>query len=215
MQIRTDERTFLDDPLMDTDEERRQRFTVFRDGFRASERAKETSDILQATPELRELMVAIVPVQVTYDVFWLRYYFKESELLREEEKRRQLLRDATLATAQNEEDAFDWDDDEEVQPQEEAAQADAVVEPQPELESVTELVEVPVAEPVQEEEGSDGSLWGEEPHTEPIQESPPPPRASSETSEGFEMVSSSISSVLEQPPPPPTTEKEDDWGEWD
>lgn len=51
-----------------------------------------------------------MPAELTYDVFWTRYFFRVHQIEREEERRKALLEGAS-----QDDDDFTWEDDEEVQ----------------------------------------------------------------------------------------------------
>ncbi|RUS19423.1 hypothetical protein BC937DRAFT_87512 [Endogone sp. FLAS-F59071] len=56
-----------------------------------------------------------IPVEVPYNVFWLRYYYRVWQVEQEEEQRKQIVKDVAT-TPQTEEELFNWDMEEEDDP---------------------------------------------------------------------------------------------------
>ncbi|KAI9363424.1 hypothetical protein DFJ73DRAFT_811166 [Zopfochytrium polystomum] len=115
---RQDPATFLIDPLIlspnapPSAQERADRFSEFKDQFKMTEYSSQVARLLDEDKELERLMERIVPSQVSPEDFWIRYFFKVAEVVREEETRKRLMQDASLM-----EDEFKWDSDEdEVEP---------------------------------------------------------------------------------------------------
>ncbi|RKP10417.1 hypothetical protein THASP1DRAFT_27788 [Thamnocephalis sphaerospora] len=99
---------FLSDPGERDSAQVRERFVAFQDFFSSEARSRDISDWLSRYPELRARMVDLVPVQVPYEVFWLRYCFRIEELEREHARRVQLLKELD---EQRDDDGFSWDMD--------------------------------------------------------------------------------------------------------
>lgn len=85
-------------------------FTEYKKNFKAedTEVTERIAKDLEAFPELRKAMEALVPEQVDYVNFWARYYFFREELDRDEKKRKELLKGAAI-----EEEVIGWDEDDE------------------------------------------------------------------------------------------------------
>lgn len=86
--------------------------------FNADTKTAEITALLNKYPDtLQKLMNDLVPVKVSYNVFWCRYFNAESDLKVSEEKRKQLLDKQTASTAarseSGDEEEFTWDDDDE------------------------------------------------------------------------------------------------------
>ncbi|KAL8728102.1 MAG: hypothetical protein Q9166_005627 [cf. Caloplaca sp. 2 TL-2023] len=62
---------------------------------------------LEKYEELRKAMERLVPEKVEYKTFWSRYYFLRMVIESEEQRRREMLKDATLNPAET----VSWDDD--------------------------------------------------------------------------------------------------------
>ncbi|KAK6454773.1 uncharacterized protein RJT20DRAFT_51963 [Scheffersomyces xylosifermentans] len=85
--------------------------------YDADTQTKEIAELLEKYPTtLTKLMNEIVPVKVSYNLFWYRY-FKNSDKLKESEKKRKelLMRKENSQNTNNgdDEEEFTWDDDEE------------------------------------------------------------------------------------------------------
>lgn len=92
--------------------------------FDVEAKTKEIASLLSRYPEtLEELMNSVVPLKISYKVFWYRYFKLESELRFNEEKRKELLTrkvdtgENSLENAEDgdndEEEEFTWDDEDE------------------------------------------------------------------------------------------------------
>lgn len=76
-------------------------------------RTDEIALLLAQYPDtLERLMNSLVPVKVSYNQFWLRYFAAEAQLKKAEEKRKELLKKETKEEAENDDEGeFTWDDD--------------------------------------------------------------------------------------------------------
>lgn len=81
-------------------------FPPFTSSFSADKETSRIAADLDKYPELRATMEALVPDEVEYTRFWIRYYFLRSELDLEEKKRKELLKGAAI-----EEEEVGWDED--------------------------------------------------------------------------------------------------------
>jgi glucan-binding YG repeat protein len=81
-------------------------FTTFSKEFSADKETERIAADLERYPELRSTMEKLVPAEVEYKPFWIRYYFLRNELDLEEKKRKELLKGAI-----NEEEEVGWDED--------------------------------------------------------------------------------------------------------
>ncbi|KAJ0397179.1 hypothetical protein P43SY_005106 [Pythium insidiosum] len=86
-------------------------YKAFTETFQIDTHTDEISRILEEDDEIRDLHEQMVPVQLSYEEFWSRYYFRahqeEERVRREEEKRKQ--HELELAAAK--EKAHEADDD--------------------------------------------------------------------------------------------------------
>ncbi|KAG2216626.1 hypothetical protein INT45_001832 [Circinella minor] len=95
-EMRTDPNTFLTQlPDTDTNE------------FDVEKKTDEIAHILDEFPDLREMMDNLVPIKVTYILFWQRYFYHAEKIEKEDEKRQ------LIAEGADEEDEFKWDSDDE------------------------------------------------------------------------------------------------------
>ncbi|KAJ3339188.1 BSD domain-containing protein 1 [Entophlyctis luteolus] len=110
--LRHSESTYLEDPANIHSSspfaklEQAKRYVVFKDAFEISLYSTEIARLFDDDIEMRGILTKLVPSSLTYDEFWLRYFFQISEVEREEEARKKLMNDAE----QNAEE-FDWDND--------------------------------------------------------------------------------------------------------
>lgn len=74
--------------------------------FNVDSKTDEISKLLKTYPDLNNLMNELVPIDLSYKLFWYRYFKQFDEIKRVDELRKKL-------TQENEEEEFDWDDDEE------------------------------------------------------------------------------------------------------
>lgn len=83
--------------------------------YSADSKTKEISELLEQYPQtLTKLMNEIVPVKVSYNLFWYRYFKNEDKLKESEKKRKELLeKKGSQASANDDDEEFTWDDDEE------------------------------------------------------------------------------------------------------
>ncbi|KAI5814146.1 hypothetical protein BZA77DRAFT_339240 [Pyronema omphalodes] len=81
-------------------------FTTFSKDFSVDKETERIAADLERYPELRSTMEKLVPAEVEYKPFWIRYYFLRNELDLEEKKRKELLKGAI-----NEEEDIGWDED--------------------------------------------------------------------------------------------------------
>ncbi|KAI8356630.1 AMMECR1 domain-containing protein [Choanephora cucurbitarum] len=80
---------------------------TFNSTFHIEEYTDEIAQLLNDYPNLREMMDRLVPVQVSYPLFWQRYFYHAWNI-EQDEKKRQL-----IVQQPNEDDAdFKWDSDE-------------------------------------------------------------------------------------------------------
>ncbi|KAI5787757.1 hypothetical protein FPQ18DRAFT_238790, partial [Pyronema domesticum] len=103
-------------------------FATFSKEFSADKETERIAADLERYPELRSTMEKLVPAEVEYKPFWIRYYFLRNELDLEEKKRKELLKGAI-----NEEEEVGWDeDDSEDEDEEEEEESEAEEEKAPE-----------------------------------------------------------------------------------
>lgn len=70
-------------------------FEAFTAAFSIDKQTEKVSADLERYPELRSTMEKLVPGEVEYTAFWIRYYFLRNELDLEEQKRKEVLRGAS------------------------------------------------------------------------------------------------------------------------
>ncbi|KAJ3174333.1 hypothetical protein HDU88_000301 [Geranomyces variabilis] len=123
--LRTDAATYATPATDDA------RFQSFAAAFVVGDKEKaQIAKILEETPEVRDILQRLVPSEISYATFWQRYFFRVSELEREEETRKQLLAKAKAATADGagdeDEEDFSWgSEDEEEEDTLDASKEDA------------------------------------------------------------------------------------------
>ncbi|KAI5957043.1 hypothetical protein CANMA_004456 [Candida margitis] len=88
--------------------------------FNSDSKTTEIDNLLKKYPDtLTEMMNELVPVRVSYNTFWYRYFKNEEKLKELDEQRKNLLRkekngeETTGKTNEKEEDDFTWDDEDE------------------------------------------------------------------------------------------------------
>ncbi|KAJ5383835.1 hypothetical protein N7517_001746 [Penicillium concentricum] len=92
--------SFSKDPVSDE-------WPGFKNEFNVEMKTDEIAADLEKYPELRSAMEKLVPEQVEYVEFWIRYYFLRLVVETEEKKRKELLKGATA----EDEEEVGWDDD--------------------------------------------------------------------------------------------------------
>ncbi|EGW32661.1 uncharacterized protein SPAPADRAFT_61723 [Spathaspora passalidarum NRRL Y-27907] len=85
--------------------------------FKADEKTKVISDLLEKYPNtLTKTMNELVPVEISYNLFWYRYFKNEDKLKDLEQKRKALLKEEEVELSEDkdeeEDEEFTWDDDE-------------------------------------------------------------------------------------------------------
>lgn len=96
--------------LLDSSKDTEEKFDV-------EAKTAEIADLLKQYPDtLEKLMHKLVPVEISYDTFWKRYFRLEDEIRVSEQKRKGLLSKKEKTETADEEDdddeEFTWDDDE-------------------------------------------------------------------------------------------------------
>lgn len=84
---------------------------TFNSSFNIEEYTDEIAQLLNDYPNLRETMDRLVPVQVSYLLFWQRYFYHAWKIDQDEQKR-QLIVQGTQEEEDDEAD-FKWDSDDE------------------------------------------------------------------------------------------------------
>ncbi|KAF1330800.1 hypothetical protein FI667_g4912, partial [Globisporangium splendens] len=96
-------------------------YKAFLEGFEIGEHTDAISKVLETDEEIHDLHEQMVPLQLSYEEFWSRYFFRlhqEEEQKRREEERKQQQREqqeAAKAAREAELDEFDEEDDDLVQ----------------------------------------------------------------------------------------------------
>ena len=71
-------------------------FSTFKAAFSTDRQTEKIAADLEKYPGLRATMEKLVPGEVEYAPFWIRYYFLRNELDLEEQKRKELLKGTPL-----------------------------------------------------------------------------------------------------------------------
>ena len=82
-------------------------FSTWQNNFAAEPHTDEIASLLDRYPELRSEMDSLVPENVSYADFWMRYLYQKSKIDADEAKRKQLFE------SNEDENDFDWDGDDE------------------------------------------------------------------------------------------------------
>lgn len=223
-QLYTDTAAFTDDPAESSDPDTRAKFAEFQSTFKIEEMTDDTAHQLDLYPELREMMESLVPEQIPYRTFWLRYYYHFWLIDQDEKKRKELLKVTGEAGG---DDDFSWDAEED---EEEDPDAAAIAK--------TTIAKPKSTKPSDSHQDEEENEWGAEDDDEAattakatvskVDSSATSPRDSSEGS--YDVVSRSSTatdtkSEAESTPkksataaastPLKTTTKDEDWGEWE
>ncbi|EIE87193.1 hypothetical protein RO3G_11904 [Rhizopus delemar RA 99-880] len=102
MQINED--TYLKEPEIEEAK-------IFNDNFRIDDQTERIAELLNTYPELREMMNRLVPVQVSYPLFWQRYFYQTYKIDQDEQKRQLIVQG--VKDEQEDENEFKWDSDDE------------------------------------------------------------------------------------------------------
>ncbi|KAK9709670.1 BSD domain-containing protein 1 [Basidiobolus ranarum] len=215
--IRSKEDTYLADPTTEeaADPEDVKKFEEFSENFKVADYTDQITDLLKENPELQELMQQIVPTQVPYEKFWLRYYFRVFEIDEKEELRKQLVN----AAINKDEELFNWDDDEEEEEEEQVQKKESVESVEGQEEKVQDSKEDTSAHSSDKDETKEEKL-------ETVSEDSKSPQLSSgatprKSEESFELVQEG---KQKSEPPRNKREKskqtdsgaeEDDWSDWE
>ncbi|KAI9329698.1 Mad3/BUB1 homology region 1-domain-containing protein [Pilaira anomala] len=109
--MQTNENTYLADPVLSiTTEQEKKVLETFNASFKIEEYTEEIAQLLNDYPELRSTMDNLVPVQVSYKLFWQRYFYHAWKIEQDEQKRQMIVQ--RVAEDEDEGD-FKWDSDEE------------------------------------------------------------------------------------------------------
>lgn len=82
--------------------------------FDADSKTTEIAALLKKYPSLTTLMNELVPVQLSYNTFWYKYFVNEDKLKQAEQNRKRLLEKKDAHEPKDEEE-FTWDDEEEAE----------------------------------------------------------------------------------------------------
>jgi len=86
-------------------------YASWKAGFDIEKKTDDVARDLDKYDELRRAMERLVPGEVSYEVFWTRYYFLRHVVEMEEKRRRELVRGAREGNGEDEE--VGWGDEEE------------------------------------------------------------------------------------------------------
>ncbi|RCH88052.1 BSD domain-containing protein 1, partial [Rhizopus azygosporus] len=98
--------TYLKDP---ENEEETKVLKTFNDTFKIDEYTEEIAQLLNDNPELRDMMNTLVPMQVSYPLFWQRYFYQAWKIDQDEQKRQLIVQ----SVKEEDENDFKWDSDDE------------------------------------------------------------------------------------------------------
>ncbi|KAK6891606.1 Protein DOS2 [Candida tropicalis] len=103
------------------------------ESFNADNKTKEISGLLEKYPNtLTKTMNDLVPLKISYNLFWYRYFKNDDKLKEQEKKRKELLekKDTSKTDGNQEndddEEEFTWDDDEEEEEEEQVEEKPVV-----------------------------------------------------------------------------------------
>ncbi|CAO3655845.1 unnamed protein product [Mucor hiemalis] len=106
--MQTNESTYLTEPELSQEEKKV--LDTFNSSFKIDEYTDEIAQLLNDHPDLRETMDKLVPVQVSYTLFWQHYFYQAWKIEQDEQKRQLIVQGADEA---EDEADFKWDSDEE------------------------------------------------------------------------------------------------------
>ncbi|KAG0740461.1 hypothetical protein G6F62_008472 [Rhizopus arrhizus] len=106
--MQTNEDTYLNEP--EEKEEGKSILKTFNDSFKIDEYTEEIARLLNSNSQLQEMMNKLVPVQVSYPVFWQRYFYHAWKIEQDEQKRQLIVQGVKEEEDENE---FKWDSDDE------------------------------------------------------------------------------------------------------
>jgi len=118
-ELRRDPATYLDSPAD------KETFLSFERAFKLSDKTEEISKLLSSHSTLRALHARLVPALVDHEAFWLRYYYRVSQLDQQGSRRKDLL------AASSQEEEIGWGDDDDSSSTSTVAKATPVVVPAP------------------------------------------------------------------------------------
>ncbi|KAI8991973.1 hypothetical protein BDF20DRAFT_79075 [Mycotypha africana] len=119
--MQTNENTYLKEPEI-TREDEKKVYETFKSTFNINEYTGEIAQLLEGCPKLREMMNTLVPVEVSYSLFWQRYFYHAWKIDQDEQKR-QLIVQQHQEEDEDEED-FKWDSDDEEEEKEDVSKSD-------------------------------------------------------------------------------------------
>ncbi|OAC99722.1 hypothetical protein MUCCIDRAFT_156867 [Mucor lusitanicus CBS 277.49] len=111
--MQTNDNTYLQEPELskkDYDQEKKI-LDTFNSSFNIEEYTDEIAQLLNDYPNLRETMDRLVPVQVSYTLFWQRYFYHAWKIDQDEQKRQLIVQGAQ--EEEDDEADFKWDSDDE------------------------------------------------------------------------------------------------------
>jgi hypothetical protein len=109
--MQSNENTYLQEPELDDQEKKL--LDTFNSSFHIDEYTDEIAQLLDTYPHLRDMMDRLVPVQVSYALFWQRYFYHAWKIDQDEQKRQLIVQNVQKDQQDDEEADFKWDSDEE------------------------------------------------------------------------------------------------------
>ncbi|KAJ3042544.1 hypothetical protein HDV00_007078 [Rhizophlyctis rosea] len=201
--LRSDPKTYLVDPSApngaEADASLAERFESFKSTYNAPEQTAVITRLLSENGGMKELMDRLVPDEISAEDFWLRYFFRVTELEREEVARKKLMTDANPS----EDEEFTWgSDDEEDEPHPVPAPQPATSTSAPASPPRERTESQPSAQEGKGEGEADSSEVGQ-----PVEDQRPE-RNGADLSDSFEVLSNKVASTDGE-------RSEDDWGDWE
>lgn len=109
--MQTNENTYLKDPeaAIKNNEQEKKILETFNSTFNIEEYTEEIAQLLNDYPSLRDTMDKLVPVQISYSLFWQRYFYHAWKIEQDEQKRQLIVQH----NEEEDEGDFKWDSDDE------------------------------------------------------------------------------------------------------
>lgn len=109
--MQNNEDTYLQEPELD--EQEKKLLDTFNSTFHIDEYTDEIAQLLDTYPHLRDMMDRLVPVQISYTLFWQRYFYHAWKIDQDEQKRQLIVQNVQKDQQDDEEADFKWDSDDE------------------------------------------------------------------------------------------------------
>ncbi|TPX63392.1 hypothetical protein SpCBS45565_g06652 [Spizellomyces sp. 'palustris'] len=233
--LKADPSTYQTDPSKSTDEEICTRFKTFQETFTTP---NQEIAVLEQDPVVKGMLAQFVPSEMSFNEFWLRYFFRIAEVDREEAVRKELMN-----LSEQDEEAFSWGSEDEEEEEEVGGDAKAGTEEKDETVTSQTISEeaakqtdaalqddsapqIASAEfttnPGLETSPPNASSASPNPASSPETSTTPPPNSrpthlaakrSMDSTDSFEVVNGPPGQS--SPITDPKAEEDDDWGNWE